>query len=490
MSKANIHGLTLAALESRQSLLVTVPKPAAFCAPPPPSVFSSSSSSSSIAFGIPSSTTTTAFSSRAPSPIASAFPLSTTQSVLDRDLGVQDDIFAIDFLASAMSSPTATTTARQLPVWLDNARSRHFVSRAFDVLDSRDTVRYRASLLSPRHARAARRDSVSSSDSAASASGAGLSDEVVQYYAAVEGLLPENQRKNRYTDILAFDRTRIGAPFRELHGGKYWIAAQAALPFTAHAMLSTLLRPVTSASGATPCTMLPRTVVQLTRSHESGRVKAHPYFPDAVGETMDIQPEGTAMPPISITLVARRQIPEAAAIVSTLQLVSTARDGQPSQQHMFNHFLYTAWPDHGVPADRATLVHFVPAVTSSSRDPNATPPTVVGCSAGVGRTGAFIAISSLMRANGLMTDPQDQQPLSRQAQHPHRSTTVQTSAHSDATSASTRLAPSLLGPLPSDLEADPVIAEIDAMREQRGRMVQTEGQMLFVYACVASAFQS
>ena len=59
------------------------------------------------------------------------------------------------------------------------------------------------------------------------------------------------------------------------------------------------------------------------------------------------------------------------------------------------HFQFTTWPDHGVPERPQTLVRFVRAfrekVTPEQR------PVVVHCSAGVGRSGTFIALDRILQ---------------------------------------------------------------------------------------------
>ena len=61
-----------------------------------------------------------------------------------------------------------------------------------------------------------------------------------------------------------------------------------------------------------------------------------------------------------------------------------------SQSRVISHYQYIAWPDHGVPDSVSPLLSLTSVVMNSwSQDKG---PIIVHCSAGVGRTGTFIAI--------------------------------------------------------------------------------------------------
>ena len=57
-------------------------------------------------------------------------------------------------------------------------------------------------------------------------------------------------------------------------------------------------------------------------------------------------------------------------------------------------FHFTAWPDHGVPTYPTSLLAFHKKFRSF--DDTQSGPAIIHCSAGVGRTGTFIALDSLL----------------------------------------------------------------------------------------------
>lgn len=168
----------------------------------------------------------------------------------------------------------------------------------------------------------------------------------------------------RYCNIIAYDRTRLipadkaeyvnASLVREPELGidptllprRWWIAAQAPVPSTRHAFLSTLLTPPTSpahaASGAPPLEP-PSLIVQLTPLVERGQQKAHAYFPAEVGGKKAVlaPPSGSGARSVWVRLDAK--IEEASFRRSDL----TVGWQGDLQGRRVVHIEYLGWSDHG-----------------------------------------------------------------------------------------------------------------------------------------------
>ena len=58
------------------------------------------------------------------------------------------------------------------------------------------------------------------------------------------------------------------------------------------------------------------------------------------------------------------------------------------------HYHFLGWPDHGVPKFATSLIAFIRRVRKIHNKDG--PPMLVHCSAGVGRTGTFILLDSML----------------------------------------------------------------------------------------------
>lgn len=160
------------------------------------------------------------------------------------------------------------------------------------------------------------------------------------------------------------------------------------------------------------------------------------------------------------------------------------------------HFLYKKWPDFGVPA-LADLESFF-TLMRLSREKNAGPhnPRIVHCSAGVGRSGTFIALEHLIREldAGVLehyderaTTPAGRRSADSKSAHtsPDRATPSKPwdeikTRGGDASPATTFI---------EEEGEDLIFSTVNQLREQRKTMVQAEAQYLFIYQVLRKLWQ-
>ncbi|XP_043086645.1 receptor-type tyrosine-protein phosphatase O isoform X2 [Puntigrus tetrazona] len=234
--------------------------------------------------------------------------------------------------------------------------------------------------------------------------------------------LPVNRPKNRYTNILPYDFSRV--KLISLHndeGSDYinanyipgynspheFIATQGPLPETRNDFWKMVLQQKS------------HIIVMLTQCNERRRVKCDHYWP--------FTEEPVAYGEITVEMLSESDSPE--------WTVRNFRLGYADETQDVLHFNYTSWPDHGVPTVNAieSILQFVQIVRQQVNRTKG--PIVVHCSAGVGRTGTFIALDRLM-------------------QH------IQEHEYVD------------------------VLGLVSDMRSHRLSMVQTEEQYVFIHQCV------
>ncbi|KAM6408173.1 receptor-type tyrosine-protein phosphatase eta [Rhynochetos jubatus] len=196
--------------------------------------------------------------------------------------------------------------------------------------------------------------------------------------------LAENRGKNRYNNVLPYDISRVklsdqGCATDDYINANYmpgyiskkaFIAAQGPLPNT----IDDFWRMIWEKDIYS--------IVMLTKCVEQARTKCEQYWPEKQSKSYG---------GIIVTMVAEVVLPE-----WTIRDFTIEKSNTP-ESHTVRQFHFTSWPDHGVPETTDLLINFRHLVHEYSSQNPIDSPTLVHCSAGVGRTGTFIAIDRLIQ---------------------------------------------------------------------------------------------
>ncbi|KAH9490851.1 Receptor-type tyrosine-protein phosphatase zeta [Bulinus truncatus] len=193
------------------------------------------------------------------------------------------------------------------------------------------------------------------------------------------GLKDENKQKNRFKNIYAYDHSRVHLEANADNNGGDYINASYIKDFNNqvkfiasqgpnNAMINDFIQMLWEQKV--------KKVVMLTRLIEEGKAKCDQYWPDS-------QP--MIFGEIEITLKSTQCFAD-----YTIRKMKLFKKNQSS--FSFTQFHYTSWPDKCVPLEPWSLIDFEQKVFSRPTDK----PIVVHCSAGVGRTGTFIALHNLL----------------------------------------------------------------------------------------------
>ncbi|XP_067664385.1 uncharacterized protein [Haliotis asinina] len=194
----------------------------------------------------------------------------------------------------------------------------------------------------------------------------------------VDAKRPVNFRQNRFRNMHPYDHCRVILPGSErasnyinashINGygkSRFYIATQGPLPGTTADFWDMVRHYEVT------------TIIMLTNIFENDRMKCAKYWPE-VGQTH--QYGGSCV----------QTVQEESGMDYTVRTMFISEEGE--RGHQICQYHYTAWPDHGQPSSGQSLLDFYYHAKATF----GAGPVIVHCSAGIGRTGTFIALDCLV----------------------------------------------------------------------------------------------
>ncbi|KAH8919148.1 hypothetical protein BT69DRAFT_1246800 [Atractiella rhizophila] len=301
---------------------------------------------------------------------------------------------------------------------------------------------------------------------------------------------PEGMNPNHWCDYINASHVRIPGSAND------YIATQGPLPVTFEDFWSMIWQEHVGV------------IVMLTLCSEGGREKCGRYFVEGRYGQYSIEAVGGAKERGSEKEENRlsgyfgfnvADEKKESTIVKELTLTKAGERGERRVRHL----QYTDWPDFDVPPNPKNIVELVKVVNKLQQDyasdiaPSKPGPILVHCAAGVGRTGSFIVIDSILSSLRIQRhsslSPLSANPIDVNSTSPiSRNNTNLASLSRSISLGKRHLPPSLAAPLTdtsrsfgvADEKPLAIVDRVEYLREQRMSMVANLRQYASVYEAV------
>ncbi|XP_023669352.1 tyrosine-protein phosphatase non-receptor type 2-like isoform X2 [Paramormyrops kingsleyae] len=204
---------------------------------------------------------------------------------------------------------------------------------------------------------------------------------------------PENRNLNRYRDVSPYDHSRVKLKNSE----NDYINASLIVMDEAQRSYILTQGPLRNTCGHFWLMIWEqgtKAVIMLNRIMEKGSEKCAQYWPSSQECEMSFQDTNFTVKLISEDVKSYYTIR-----VLELQNMATGESRE------IYHFHYTTWPDFGVPESPASFLNFLFKVRESGSLETEYGPSVVHCSAGIGRSGTFSLVDTCLVLMEKRKDP-------------------------------------------------------------------------------------
>ncbi|XP_062832032.1 tyrosine-protein phosphatase non-receptor type 20 isoform X2 [Anolis carolinensis] len=190
---------------------------------------------------------------------------------------------------------------------------------------------------------------------------------------------PENRDKNRYRDVLPYDRTRvtlgekkdyINANYIRVPVGEtelFYISTQGPLCCTTNDFWQMVWENHSNV------------IAMITRETEHGIHKCHRYWPEPPNDS------------VNLTQLQLRLDNYQILDCFVIRIIEVMNK-QTLERRIVHHLQLTTWPDHGTPRSSEDLLKFVRYM----RKVHQSGPIIAHCSAGIGRSGVLLCVDVVL----------------------------------------------------------------------------------------------